>query len=76
MNSCIKKSKNNNVHHFSKKGENTMNKRDPKERSNYFFSEEGTNEVSEQIMDAYNSGVIDQVDASIDLDTKTEEGES
>lgn len=49
-----------------------MNKRDPKGKSNYFFNEEGTNEVSEQIMDAYNSGVIDQTNANFDLDAKEE----
>lgn len=37
-----------------------MEKRNPQGQSNYFFNEEGQNEVSEQIMDAYNSGVIDQ----------------
>lgn len=49
-----------------------MNKRDPKERSNYFFNEEGTNEVSKQIMEVYNSGVIDQSNANFDLDAKVE----
>lgn len=35
-----------------------MEKRNQK--GNYFFNEEGQSEVSEQIMDAYNSGVIEQ----------------
>ncbi|WP_170289635.1 hypothetical protein [Cytobacillus depressus] len=48
---------------------------DPKEAI-YFFNEEGQNEVSEQIMDAYNSGVIDQSNANFSLNTEEEaEGE-
>lgn len=47
-----------------------MEKRNPQGQSNYFFNEEGKNEVSEQIMDAYNSGVIDQLNSHINLDTE------
>ncbi|WNS74584.1 hypothetical protein RRV45_16955 [Bacillus sp. DTU_2020_1000418_1_SI_GHA_SEK_038] len=49
-----------------------MEKRDPKAQANYFFNEEGQNEVSEQIMDAYNSGVIDQANANFNLDAEKE----
>ncbi|MEH7345966.1 hypothetical protein V7122_19165 [Bacillus sp. JJ1532] len=53
-----------------------MEKRDPKAQANYFFNEEGQNEVSEQIMDAYNSGVIEQSDATFNLtDNEAAEGE-
>lgn len=36
-----------------------MEKRDPKKYT-FEFEEQGTNEVSEQIMNSYNSGFIDQ----------------
>ena len=35
-------------------------KRDPNSRSRYEFDENGLNEVSEQIRNAYNLGFIDQ----------------
>ncbi|MCS0671081.1 hypothetical protein [Cytobacillus firmus] len=44
-----------------------MEKREPQAGSAYFFDEEGTNEVSAQIMNAYNSGVIDQPNAEFDM---------
>jgi hypothetical protein len=37
-------------------------KKESKGDSRYFYDEQGTNHVSEQIMNAYNSGVIDQSD--------------
>ncbi|MBS4191597.1 hypothetical protein KHA94_15510 [Bacillus sp. FJAT-49705] len=46
-----------------------MEKRDPKKQSNLFLNEEGMNQVSDQIMDVYNSGVIDQSNANFDLDS-------
>lgn len=52
-----------------------MNKREPKSQPNLFFDEDGTNAVSEQIMDVYNSGVIDQSNANFDLDAGQEESE-
>lgn len=42
------------------KGGQMMEKREPKKQSFYEFNEQGANEVSEQIMNSYNSGVIDQ----------------
>lgn len=42
-------------------------KKDPKVSSNYFYDEQGASYVSEQIMNAYNSGVIDQSDGTFDL---------
>lgn len=42
-----------------------MKSSDPNRALNSFiYDERGTKEVSEQIMDAYNSGVIDQEDGS------------
>ncbi|MBU8879701.1 hypothetical protein BGM26_11955 [Bacillus sp. FJAT-29790] len=53
-----------------------MKKRDSKELLNLFYNEEGANEVSEQIMDAYNSGVIGQSNANFVMeDNEVEEGE-
>ncbi len=37
-----------------------MAKQDPNKQVSFEFDEQGANEVSEQIMDAYNSGFIDQ----------------
>jgi hypothetical protein len=37
-----------------------MTKQDPNKTYSFQFDEQGTNEVSEQIMNSYNSGVIDQ----------------
>nr|WP_263325431.1 hypothetical protein [Neobacillus sp. Marseille-Q6967] len=36
-----------------------MSTQDPNKRYSFEFDEQGTNEVSEQIMNSYNSGVID-----------------
>jgi hypothetical protein len=41
-----------------------MKKRDTNEQYGFFYDEDGTNEVSQQIMDSYNSGVIDPSDQS------------
>jgi hypothetical protein len=41
-----------------------MKKRDNNEKYGFFYDEEGTNEVSQQIMDSYNSGVIDPSEQS------------
>lgn len=37
-----------------------MEKKQPKGQSHYIYDNQGEGEVSQQIMDAYNSGVIDQ----------------
>jgi hypothetical protein len=37
-----------------------MNKNELKKKYSFDFDEQGTNEVSEQIMDSYHSGYIDQ----------------
>lgn len=37
-----------------------MEKREPVRPSSFIFDEQGQNEVSEQIMNSYNSGFIDQ----------------
>lgn len=37
-----------------------MSKQDPSKSFTFEFNEQGTNEVSEQIMDSYNSGFIGQ----------------
>ena len=37
-----------------------MLKREPNKRFTFEFDEQGTNEVSDQIMNSYNSGFIDQ----------------
>lgn len=42
-----------------------MEKRNPNESSNYFFNEEGQDEVSQQIMVAYNSGFIEQTNLGV-----------
>lgn len=49
-----------------------MEKRDPKGQTNYFFNEEGQNQVSEQIMVAYNSGFIEQSIINDNLDDQGE----
>jgi hypothetical protein len=41
------------------KGGNTMKKRDTNEQYGFFYDEDGTNVVSQQIMDSYNSGVME-----------------
>ncbi|GLB58496.1 hypothetical protein [Cytobacillus sp. NCCP-133] len=47
-----------------------MEKREPKAQAAYFFDEQGANEVSAQIMNAYNSGVIDQSNAQFDMEAQ------
>jgi hypothetical protein len=47
-------------------------KRDPNKQSRYEFDENGTNEVSEQIMNSYNSGFINQGTANADNEDFTE----
>ncbi|MFJ5758307.1 hypothetical protein ACIQAA_03945 [Neobacillus sp. NPDC093182] len=37
-----------------------MSKQDPNKTFSFEFNEQGTNEISELIMDSYNSGYIDQ----------------
>lgn len=41
-----------------------MKKRNTNEQYGFFYDEDGTNEVSQQIMDSYNSGVIDTSEQS------------
>lgn len=43
-----------------------MMKRDPNQRFTFEFDEQGTNEVSNQIMNSYNSGFIDQESVQAD----------
>lgn len=45
-----------------------MTKSDPNKKFTFEFDEKGMKEVSEQIMDAYNSGFIDQGTALADSD--------
>jgi hypothetical protein len=42
-----------------------MKKNDPKNQFSLEFDEQGTIEVSNQIMDSYNSGFIDQEDMQV-----------
>lgn len=42
-------------------------KKEPGRAAAYTFDENGTSHVSEQIMNAYNSGVIDQSDGQFDM---------
>ncbi|MHC0037367.1 hypothetical protein [Pseudoneobacillus sp. C159] len=35
-----------------------MKKRDPQDQYGFFYDEDGLNEVSQQIMDSYNSGTV------------------
>lgn len=44
-----------------------MEKKEQRLTQNYIYDEQGTNEVSAQIVSAYNSGVIDQPDGQFDL---------
>ncbi len=43
-----------------------MKKDEIKGQSHYIYDQQGECSVSEQIMDAYNSGVIDQVNGQFD----------
>jgi hypothetical protein len=49
-----------------------MKKRDSQEKYGFFYDEEGTNEVSQQIMDSYNSGVIGESNTDAQVEGKTE----
>ncbi|HYK72686.1 MAG TPA: hypothetical protein VEV44_06100 [Pseudoneobacillus sp.] len=46
-----------------------MEKRDPKEHNSFYYDEDGINQVSEQIMNSYNSGVIGEQEQT---DSQTE----
>lgn len=50
-----------------------MNKKQQNTHASFTYNEEGAKEVSDQIMDAYNSGVIDQsqYEKSVGSDTET-----
>lgn len=39
-----------------------MKKRDSQEQYGFFYDEDGTNEVSQQIMNSYNIGTVGEVD--------------
>lgn len=43
-----------------------MKKEEMKGQSHYIYDQQGENSVSAQIMDAYNSGVIDQPNGQFD----------
>lgn len=43
--------------------------------SNFIYDEKGTSLVSEQIMNAYNSGVVDQTDGQFDMNKFSEHDE-
>lgn len=45
-----------------------MSKQDPNKTFSFEFDEAGTNEVSEQIMNSYNSGFIGEGDAEASRD--------
>jgi len=47
-------------------------KKESKGSSAFFYDEQGTGVVSEQIMNAYNSGVIDQSDGAFDMSKFTD----
>lgn len=61
MNICNKISKNNIVSDSYERELNGSEK-EPKKGLNFDYDEQGTEQVSEQIMNAYHSGVIDQAD--------------
>ncbi|HLO10979.1 MAG TPA: hypothetical protein VK190_01855 [Pseudoneobacillus sp.] len=50
-----------------------MKKREQSDQYGFFYDEDGTNQVSQQIMDSYNSGVIDSTENDeIQSEGKTE----
>lgn len=49
-----------------------MKKREEVHPTPFYYNDEGAQEVSAQIMDAYNSGVIDHPEARFDRDAITE----
>ena len=48
------------------KGDGTMEKRDPNSIYSFEYDEQGLNEVSEQIMNSYNSGFMGEGNALAD----------
>ncbi|MED3561830.1 hypothetical protein [Bacillus xiapuensis] len=46
-----------------------MSKREPNKQNIFEFDEEGTNEVSEQILNSYNSGFIGEGIETVDSST-------
>lgn len=51
-----------------------MEKKQPKGQSHYIYSNQEDSDVSQQIMDSYNSGVIDQEDGQLHhYDSATDE---
>ncbi|MFF2449301.1 hypothetical protein ACFVSW_19845 [Neobacillus sp. NPDC058068] len=50
------------------KGDLSIVKREPNNKFTFDFDEQGTNEVSQQIMDSYNSGFIGEGTALADSD--------
>lgn len=51
-----------------------MKEKDKQKDGPYFYDEEGLNEVNAQIVDAYNSGVIDQPNGNFQM-SKMDESE-
>ena len=49
-----------------------MTKKDPNQRNVFEIDEQGTMEVSEQIMDSYNSGFIDQESYKAETESSAE----
>ncbi|WP_173719858.1 hypothetical protein [Bacillus massilinigeriensis] len=45
-----------------------MDKRGSGQQSQYYYDEQGAGHVSQQIVDAYNSGVIDSESGQFDMD--------
>lgn len=67
---CITLTKNRTIYEELKKGAIQMKKQDANNQSYYEMDEKGTNEVSEQITNAYNSGVIDYSEEQIQKQNK------
>lgn len=67
---CITLTKNRTIYGELKKGAIQMKKQDANNQSYYEMDEKGTNEVSEQITNAYNSGVIDYSEEQIQKHNK------
>lgn len=47
--------------------------KEPKGQSHYIYDDQGHSQVSAQIMDSYNSGVIDQENGRVDTYSSEEE---
>lgn len=71
MHNCYRNSKNS-IDEKIYKGELTMPK-EPKGQSHYIYDDQGHSQVSAQIMDSYNSGVIDQENGRVDTYSSKEE---